>query len=149
MTVEIRAARPEESEALVSLYEWLFEPPGRAPPRWDPRRAAIALRDAIESDDAAVLLAEMEGSPVGLCVVYQDIRSVRFDYRAWVEDLAVHPRHRSQGIGSRLLAAARDWARKRGATHLELDTSVARVDAQRFYEREGADHRGVSYSWEL
>jgi GNAT superfamily N-acetyltransferase len=86
---------------------------------------------------------------VGICVTYQDIHSVRFGHRAWVEDLAVEPGHRSQGIGLRLLSAARDWARERGATHIELDTGTARTDAQRFYERQGPSHRGISYSWEL
>ena len=33
----------------------------------------------------------------------------------------------------------RGWARERGATHLELDSAEARLDAHRFYEREGAD----------
>ncbi len=74
---------------------------------------------------------------------------MRFGYRAWVEDLAVDPGHRSRGIGARLLAAARDWARERGATHLELDSADARTDAHRFYEREGAGYRSVSFGWEL
>ena len=39
-------------------------------------------------------------------------------YRCWVEDLAVNPEHRSQGVGKALLDAAKEWARERGATHL-------------------------------
>ena len=41
------------------------------------------------------------------------------------------------------------WARDRGATHLELDSAESRVDAHRFYEREGAGYRSVSFGWEL
>ena len=97
-----------------------------------------------------VLVAEDDrGELVGICTVYQDLHSVRFGYRAWVEDLAVHPEHRSQGIGSKLLAAARDWARERGATHLELDSALTREDAHRFYEREQPSWRSYSYAWEL
>ena len=55
---------------------------------------------------------------MGVCTVYLDIRSVRFGDRAWVEDLSVHPDHRSQGVGKALLDAAKDWGRARGATHL-------------------------------
>jgi GNAT superfamily N-acetyltransferase len=77
------------------------------------------------------------------------MHSVRFGYRAWVEDLAVAPAHRSQGVGKQLLEAAKAWARERGATHLELDTAEDRTDAQRFYERERPDHRSISYGWEL
>jgi GNAT superfamily N-acetyltransferase len=148
--VEIRSAQPDEAESLLTMYEWLFEPPSRPTTDWNPQRATAALSDAIASDDAAVLLAEADGEGlVGICVAYRDINSVRFGNRAWVEDLAVAPSHRSRGIGTRLLAAARGWARERGATHLELDTGRARTDAQRFYERQRPDHQGHSYTWEL
>jgi len=132
------------------MYEWLFAPPGTRPSQWDPKRAAVALRRAIDSHDAAVLLAEdNHGELVGICTAYQDLLSVRFGYRAWVEDLAVHSEHRSRGVGSRLLAAARDWARERGATHLELASALVRTDAHRFYEREGPTGRGYCYVYEL
>jgi GNAT superfamily N-acetyltransferase len=149
MHAEIRAAEPGEEGKLLPLYEWLFASPGRKPATWDERRPAAALRGAIDSHDSVVLVADGGDELVGICTVYLDLHSVRFGHRAWVEDLAVHPDHRSQEIGKRLLAAARDWARERGATHLELDTAETRTDAQRFYEREGADRRSISYGWEL
>jgi GNAT superfamily N-acetyltransferase len=147
---EVRAARPNEAEAIVPLYEWLFAPPGSVPGAWDERRAAVALRAAIDSHDACILVAEAaEGSLIGLCTAYQDLHSVRFGYRAWVEDLAVDPQRRSQGVGKALLDAAKAWARERGATHLELDSALARTDAHRFYEREGAQYKSFSFGWEL
>jgi GNAT superfamily N-acetyltransferase len=146
----IRAAEPGEEQAILPLYEWLFAPPGSRPSSWEPKRAAVALRQAMESHDSVVLVAEGDGGELlAFCTVYQDLHSVRFGYRAWVEDLAVHPDRRSEGIGARILAAARDWARERGATHLELDSAEARTDAHRFYEREGAGNRSISYGWEL
>ncbi len=149
MAFEVRAAEAGEEEAIVPLYEWLFAPPGSRPGAWDERRAAVALRDAIDSHDACVLVADDGGELIGFCTAYQDIHSVRFGYRAWVEDLAVDPDRRSQGVGRALLGAARDWARERGATHLELDSAEARADAHRFYEREGAAYRAISFGWEL
>jgi GNAT superfamily N-acetyltransferase len=149
VTVEIRAARADEAERIPALYQWLFAPPGSMPAAWDERRAVVALRQAIESHDACVLVADDAGSLVGFCTVYQDLHSVRFGYRAWVEDLAVDPGRRSEGIGKALLGAARDWARERGATHLELDSAEARTDAHRFYEREGSNYRAFSFGWEL
>jgi GNAT superfamily N-acetyltransferase len=150
MQFEVRAARPGEEERLIPLYEWLFAPPGSRPGAWDERRAAVALRQAIESHDSVVLVAEAEGGElVGICTGYQDLHSVRFGYRAWVEDLAVHPERRSEGIGKRLLDAAKAWARERGATHLELDSAETRADAHRFYEREGPSWRSICFAWEL
>jgi hypothetical protein len=48
-----------------------------------------------------------------------------------------------------MLDAAKGWARERGATHLELDSALARTDAHRFYEREGAGARSYSFQWQL
>jgi GNAT superfamily N-acetyltransferase len=147
--VEIRAATEADIEALISAYEWLFAPPGSTPATWEERRAAVALRQAMESHDAAVLVATGEsGEITGFITGYLDIHSVRFGYRCWVEDFAVDPGRRSQGIGKALLEGIRGWARERGATHLELDSADARVDAHRFYEREGADPGSRSFRWD-
>jgi GNAT superfamily N-acetyltransferase len=145
----IRPAGPGEIDPLVAAYGWLFAPPGSQPPQWDADRAAARLRDATAADDAEVIVADVDGEVVGICTVYLDIESVRFGQRAWVEDLAVHHDHRSARHGKALLDAAKDWARERGATHLELDSGETRVDAHRFYEREQPSWRSVSYGWEL
>jgi GNAT superfamily N-acetyltransferase len=149
VSAEVRAAEPGEEAAVLELYEWLFAPPGSKPSQWDPKRAAVAPRLAIESHDAVVLLGDDAGELVGLCTAYQDIHSVRFGYRAWIEDLAVHPERRSEGIGKALLDAAKAWARERGATHLELDSGDGRLDAHRFYEREHPSWTSRQFSWEL
>jgi GNAT superfamily N-acetyltransferase len=149
MSFEVRAARADEAEAIVPLYEWLFAPPGSRPDAWDERRAEVALRQAIGSHDSVVLVAEDDGALIGFITGYQDLHSVRFGYRAWVEDFAVAPERRSQGVGKALLDAAKAWAQERGATHLELDSALARTDAHRFYEREGADYKSFSFGWTL
>jgi GNAT superfamily N-acetyltransferase len=150
MDVDVRAAEPGEEERLLAAYEWLFAPPGTEPPQWDPKRATVALRQAIDSHHAVVLVAmDRAGDLVGICTAYHELFSVRFGDRVWVEDLAVHPDRRSEGIGKRLLDRAKDWARERGATHLELDSAETRADAHRFYEREGPSWRSVCFAWEL
>jgi GNAT superfamily N-acetyltransferase len=146
---EVRAARVEEAAAIVPLYEWLFAPPGSRPGAWDERRAEVALRQAIESHDSVVLVAHDDDALIGFLTGYQDLHSVRFGYRAWVEDFAVDPARRSQGVGKAMLDAAKAWARERGATHLELDSALARTDAHRFYEREGAEYKSYSFGWTL
>jgi GNAT superfamily N-acetyltransferase len=146
---KVREAVPAEVERVLGMYEWLFAPPGSVPPGWDADRARHAIGAAIEDQSAAVLVAEHRGELLGLCTAYLDMNSVRFGPRCWVEDLAVSPDHRSQGVGKDLLDAAKDWARDRGATHLELDSSDTRVEAHRFYEREEPSRRSVCFAWEL
>ena len=149
MAATVREARAGEEGTVVGLYEWLFAPPGARPPGWDVERATVALAEAIASRDSAVLVAEDDGALVGLCTAYIDLESVRYGRRCWVEDLAVDPSRRSGGVGGGLLDAAEDWARGQGATHLELDSALARTDAHRFYERREPDIVGYSFSWRL
>ena len=145
----VRAAGPEDVDQVVSMYEWLFAPPGVRPSAWDPEHAAAALGSAIAADGAVVLVATLGNEFVGVCTAYDDIDSVRFGRRVWVEDLAVHPDRRSLGIGKLLLDEAKDWALARGATHLELDSAQTRADAHRFYEREQPSTHWRCFGWEL
>jgi GNAT superfamily N-acetyltransferase len=149
MAVEIRQAETPEAGRVIEMCEWLFEAPGYTPPGWDPRRAERTLKEAMEDDDSAIFIADDAGELVGLCTAYLELDSVRFGQRCWVEDLAVNPDRRSEGIGGALLDAAEAWARDGGATHLELDTGLDRTDAQRFYERRSPATKGFSYSWRL
>ena len=146
---EVREAMPAEVERVLGMYEWLFSPPGSVPPRWDADHARLAITQAIEDSESAVLVAEHRGDLLGLCTAYLDMNSVRFGPRCWVEDLAVSPDHRSRGVGKALLDSAKNWARDRGATHLELDSGDARADAHRFYEREGPSWTSRCFAWEL
>lgn len=147
----IRVGAAADVPQLCAAYEWLFAPPGGRPPDWDPGTAAGRLARLVTDAGATMLVAGVgPGGPiVGFCSVYLDIESVRYGRRAWVEDLAVHPDLRSQGIGRRLLEGARAWARERGASHLELDSGDARSDAHRFYRREGPDATSACFSWRL
>ena len=145
----VREATAGEAEQVLAAYEWLFAPPGVTPPGWEPAEALGRLSETLASEDATVFVA-LEGERVGgSCSVYIDLRSVRFGDRCWVEDLAVDPARRSRGTGGALLAAARRWGAARGATHLELDSGEARVDAQRFDESQRPDWRSQQYTWLL
>jgi GNAT superfamily N-acetyltransferase len=148
-TAVVRQATDDEVDRVVAMYEWLFAPPGSRPGDWDPATAAAAVRRAIASDTATVLVAVLDGELVGLCTAYDELDSVRYGRRVWVEDLVVDPARRSAGVGKLLLDTAKGWARERGATHLELDSGEARTDAHRFYDRELPNTRSICFGWEV
>jgi len=147
--ITIRRAVPADSDRLVGAYEWLFEPPGKRPPRWEPSVAKDRLDRLASSPSAAMLVAERDGEMVGFCSIYLDIESVRYGRRAWVEDLAVGSQHRSSGVGKRLLDEAKRWADERHATRLVLESADARTAAHRFYEREAPSWTARCFGWEL
>lgn len=147
--VVVSQAGAEEAEPIAEMYAWLFAPPGRRPPGWTDDAGVAAIRRVIASETSVILIARRGNQRLGFCSAYADIESVRFGRRVWVEDLAVHPDHRSEGTGRLLLDAAKEWARARGAARLALDSGEARRDAHRFYEREQPTYRSFCFGWEL
>ena len=145
----VRPATPADIPRLVAAYDWLFAPPGVAVPDWDPAAAAARLEQVLSGERSTAFVAGGDDELAGFVTVYLDILSVRFGQRAWVEDLAVDPERRSGGVGKALLDAAKDWARERGASHLELDSGFPRRDAHRFYERERPGATSRCFGWTL
>lgn len=67
--------------------------------------------------------------------------------QAHINNLAVRPDLRGQGLGTRLLEAVVDEARLLGATILTLEVRESNVAAQRLYERAGFYQAGVRKSY--
>jgi GNAT superfamily N-acetyltransferase len=143
----IRALDHADVPAVVAACDWLFAPPSSTPSMGDPDVAAARLHDLRDATRSTGFVAFDGDSLVGFCTVYLDFVSIRIGQRAWVNELAVDPDRRSQGIGKQLLDTARSWARDNGATHLALDSGVARVDAHRFYRRESPSWESLSFGW--
>jgi GNAT superfamily N-acetyltransferase len=145
----VRDALADEIRAVAACYQWLFDPPGLRPPQWDEEVAIARLREAVAGERSAVLVANVDSEIIGICTAYLDIVSVRFGQRCWVEDLAVNPDWRSRGVGARLMDAVEEWARDRGASHLELDSADGRARAHRFYERRRPTWTSRCFGWTL
>lgn len=86
-----------------------------------------------------LLLAEVEGSPVGFAIVEQTDPAKP----AWLEDLWVEPDRMRNGIGGQLLRAVLDAARAHGRAGLEFESDP---NAEGFYLRMGARRIGEQAS---
>jgi GNAT superfamily N-acetyltransferase len=135
--MRIRPAVPADEAAVLALIEELFEPPGARPKGYSPERGREGFRRAVRHSEADVLLAVDGDSIAGLASVYADFLSIRYGKRCWLQDLVVSKSRRSEGTGAKLIAAAAEWARERGCTHLELASGAGRIDAHRFYLSQG------------
>lgn len=62
-----------------------------------------------------------------------------------VEDVAVRPDRQGQGIGSRMMAFARERCRERGCYKLALSSNQRRERAHQFYESLGFEKHGYSF----
>jgi GNAT superfamily N-acetyltransferase len=64
----------------------------------------------------------------------------------YVDDLVTCASCRSRGYGKKLLAWLLDEAKKQECQYLELDSGSKRLDAHRFYEREGMAKKAFHFS---
>lgn len=120
-----------------------------AEPGWLARAEAVhrALRpdlpadyagtmQGIVADGGEIAVAVADGEVVGV-TVFRSYRNTSCGVFFYVDDLVTDPAARSRGVGKRLLDWLADEATARGATRLRLDSGTHRVDAHRFYHREG------------
>ena len=107
-----------------------------------PRELADAAQRFRERLTIDVLVAEMDSQVVGFVAL--SFVPTLTGLRALINDLAVAPAYRRQGIGAALLEAAIQRTDRRGATHLLVDTSRGDAAAQEFYQACGFEPRGVT-----
>jgi aminoglycoside 6'-N-acetyltransferase I len=89
----------------------------------------------------SILVAETEaGDLIGFLEVGLRSHADGCDTRVpvgFVEGWFVSERHRRNGVGAKLLAAAEDWARGRGCIEMASDTWLDRDKSQRVHEALG------------
>jgi len=95
-----------------------------------------------ESVGLEVLVAEADGQVVGFVAL--SFSQTLTGPKAWVDDIAVGPDFRRQGIGAALLEAAVRRARQRGCAYLLVDTSKSNPPARAFYEAYGFEEGGIA-----
>lgn len=93
--------------------------------------------EQLDADNPAfyVVLVDEKVVGVGSCSIQIHLHHAA--RVAEVMELYVKPECRGEGVGKLLLTALTDYAGLKGATQLELASNFRRLDAHRFYEREG------------
>jgi GNAT superfamily N-acetyltransferase len=93
-----------------------------------------------------ILVARDDHDLVG---VLQLMVLTHFQHRGGIcvelESFHVRENYRGRGIGSMMLAAAEERARALGAYRVQLTSNAVRVDAHRFYLREGYEQSHLGF----
>ncbi|HXV98759.1 MAG TPA: GNAT family N-acetyltransferase, partial [Anaerolineae bacterium] len=147
----IRMADTDDLSVLCKLYVEFHEFHVRGVPdrllslgpaaTYDCAKLYPNLEKIIQNSEAALFLAEIADHPVGLAEVYvrQDEANSAKVVRRYghLQSLMVQEAYRQQGIGTRLLEAAEQWARQQGAIEMQLDIWEYAGGPLRFYEHLG------------
>lgn len=138
--MELRPATPADTDTVYALICEL--------------KQAEFNRQAFNAGFAANLadshlhyqLAILNDEVVGMIGLHMQFHLHHVDWVGEIQELVVMPQARGHGVGSKLLAWAEEQARLAGAELTELSTSKKRLDAHRFYEREGYQPTHVRFT---
>jgi ribosomal protein S18 acetylase RimI-like enzyme len=130
VTLTIRRATLAGLDLVAPLFDRYRQFYGCSP---DLDVAARFLRERLERGESVVFVAVSEGKGVGFVQLYPTFTSIGAK-RAWIlNDLYVSPEVRRQGVGRRLMDAAKLMAEETGAASLELATVKDNAGAQALY----------------
>jgi GNAT superfamily N-acetyltransferase len=132
---DIRPATEADLAAVVRLLEAQFrEHAIDTPAEAIEGAVGLLLRDP---ERGRILVATLEGAPVGLAALSFVFTLEHAARSAWLEELYVEPAQREGGIGAALLEAACAAAAGAGAVAVDLEVDAGHARAARLYERSG------------
>ncbi|HDX9577135.1 TPA: GNAT family N-acetyltransferase [Bacillus pseudomycoides] len=115
------------------------------------------LRQKLSLEEALSLLGKMKEENYRLFALYNSEWEVMSlagvaictnfynKKHVFIYDLVTAEAHRSNGYGEKLLSYIEEWGKENDCSCVVLTSSFPRIDAHRFYEREG--YKKVSYSF--
>jgi ribosomal protein S18 acetylase RimI-like enzyme len=138
MAVTLRPAREADAEQVASLMTELGYP-----------SAATGVNDRLHgslgSQTSCCLVAQVDNEVIGVMSAELIPYFPTGSSICRVTSLVVSSRHRSRGIGEKLVAAAATFARERGCSGIEVTSAERRVDAHRFYVKLGFARTGLRF----
>jgi ribosomal protein S18 acetylase RimI-like enzyme len=129
--MQIRHANASDIDLVAPLLDAYRQFYGQAP---DLARASAFLRERFAHHESIVFVAvDAGGAACGFTQLYPLFSTVRTTRTYLLNDLFVAPTARRRRVGAKLLAAAADFARAKGASALSLQTAVNNASAQALY----------------
>lgn len=141
--VNIRRAVRSDSESLERLYAQLE----KDAVYYQPEHFVMSSNGArisdglFESDTQAVYVAEDNGTVIGFVHIMllesKNIACLKREKNVYIQDMVVDEKHRSQGTGTLLMGAVKQYGRDHGASFVRTQVFPKNEDGLRFYRRNG------------
>lgn len=135
---EIRAEQatledlPELTELLMDLFE---EEEDFEPDRATQERGLKLILE--EPSRGRILVLRTDHQIIAMANLLFTISTATGGFVILMEDVIVHPAHRGQGYGTRLMDHIRDFARQKGFLRITLLTDKISAESQRFFQKHG------------
>jgi len=132
--ITLAQAALSDLDELVGLFDAYRQFYGRASDV-DAVRAFLLAR--FNHGESVLFLAREDHVAIGFAQLYPSFSSVSLARTFILNDLFVAPQARRKGVGSKLLAAAVEFAKTVGAVRLSLSTATSNGTAQALYQAAG------------
>jgi len=126
--IEIGEAAASDAEAVIALWHEC----GLTRPWNDPQQD---FDRALAWPASTILVARDGEALLGSAMIGYD------GHRGWVYYLAVSPAHQRSGLGRRIMEAAADWLRDRGAPKIQLMVRTSNAATLDFYAALGFERQ--------
>lgn len=146
--ISLRQAALSDLDELVPLFDAYRQFYGRASDV-DAVRAFLLAR--FNHGESVLFLAREDHVAIGFAQLYPSFSSVSLARTFILNDLFVAPQARRKGVGSKLLAAAVEFAQTVAAVRISLSTATTNDTAQALYQAAGwtRDEQFVVYQFTL
>jgi GNAT superfamily N-acetyltransferase len=107
-------------------------------------KQSVALHEIIAHPETGRILVMREGDLIiGMVNLLFTISTACGGKVAILEDMIIHPSRHNDGLGSKLLVAAKEFAQGENCKRITLLTDRANDSAIRFYQRQGFEISGM------
>ncbi|MEM7011918.1 MAG: GNAT family N-acetyltransferase [Verrucomicrobiota bacterium] len=132
----VEPATMADLEELVNLVMELFSLEEDFEP--NRRRQEHGLRLILEQPNRGrIFVIRTDHKIIGMANLLFTISTAVGGFVVQMEDVIIHPHHRSQGYGGKLLEYVVDFAKKKNFKRITLLTDQISAESQRFFQRYG------------
>jgi GNAT superfamily N-acetyltransferase len=144
--LSIRPLAAEDADAVTHLIAEFGPRRSPVPDRMEAvlRTYAAHVREVM-AHRAASMVADLDGSTVGVCTLEWQRPFWSAELHAWIPDLVVTEPTRRRGIGWDLMSAALRISADAGATVVSLESGAQRVSAHALYRSMGFTEPGRTW----
>lgn len=137
--MRIEPATLDDLPQLVDLVMALFEIEEDFQP--DRERQEVGLRLVLEQPSRGrIFVVRTDYQIVGMVNLLFTISTAMGGFVLLMEDLIIHPDHRGQGFGTKLMEYIIEFAEKKDFKRITLLTDQISAESQRFFQKIGFQH---------
>ena len=137
--MRIEPATLDDLEELVELVMALFDMEEDFQPDRDAQEKG--LRVILERPDRGrIFVIRTDYQIVGMVNLLFTLSTAMGGFVIQMEDVFIHPDHRGQGFGTKLLDYVIEFARKKDFLRITLLTDKISAESQRFFQKVGFQH---------